>query len=120
MTPDSLNPQPAPTPEVPVPGEAGFATGAETGGDLESDAGDDVLADSGSLVQPPDADTDPDSPSHEGKKVFRPGELNNAGEDKDYFPHRKDHQFSPPKDANDHALTPDVEVTPDKTVKTIK
>ncbi len=55
-----------------------------------------------------------------GKTVFKPGELNNAGEDKEYFHPKKDHQFDTPKDANNHALTPDVEVAPGNAVKTIR
>lgn len=58
--------------------------------------------------------------AHPGKTVFKPGELNNAGEDKEYFHPKKDHQFEAPKDANKHALTPDIEVAPGNTVKTIK
>ncbi len=56
---------------------------------------------------------------HPGKTVFKPGELNNAGEDKEYFHPKKDHQFDAPRDANNHALTPDVEVAPGNAVKTI-
>lgn len=57
---------------------------------------------------------------HVGKKVFTPGELNQAGEDKEYFHPDKDHKFDAPADANHHALTPDIEVTPDNTVEVIK
>lgn len=57
---------------------------------------------------------------HVGKKVFTAGELNQAGEDKDYFPPEKDHKFEVPKDANNHALTPDIEVAPDNKIKVIK
>jgi hypothetical protein len=56
---------------------------------------------------------------HVGKKVFSPGELNQSGEDKDYFHPDNDHQFEVPKDANNHALTPDVEVTPDNRVEEV-
>lgn len=56
---------------------------------------------------------------NEGKKVFTPNELNQAGEDKEYFPPEKGHRFDAPKDANKHALTPDVEVTPDNKIKPI-
>lgn len=67
-----------------------------------------------------DATDDSYGTAHEGKTVFKPGELNNAGEDKEYFHPRKDHHFDAPKDANNHALTPDVEVAPGNTVKTLK
>lgn len=59
------------------------------------------------------------SQSREGKKVFTPNELNQAGEDKEYFPPEKGRRFDAPKDANKHALTPDVEVTPDNKIKPI-
>lgn len=63
---------------------------------------------------------DRDKPqSREGKLVFSPNELNQAGEDKEYFHPEKDHKFDAPKDANSHALTPDVEVTPDNKIKPI-
>jgi hypothetical protein len=68
----------------------------------------------------------PKAPSHEGKTVFHLGELNNAGEDKDYFPPDKDgkfpgtdHKFKVPKDANENALTPDIEITPDHKIEPI-
>lgn len=65
--------------------------------------------------KPKPADTD----TFEGKLVFSPHELNQSGEDKEYFHPDKDHKFDAPKDANKHALTPDIEVTPDNTVKKI-
>ncbi|MDV6332360.1 hypothetical protein [Asticcacaulis sp. 201] len=55
----------------------------------------------------------------EGKTVFSPNELNQSGEDKEYFHPDKGRKFDAPKDANANALTPDVEVTPDNTVKRI-
>ncbi|MDI7776168.1 hypothetical protein [Asticcacaulis sp. EMRT-3] len=58
-----------------------------------------------------------DPETGEGRKVFSPGELNNAGEDKEYFHPDKDHKFEVPKDANKHALKPDVEVAPGNTLK---
>ncbi len=66
-------------------------------------------------------DKTPAKPSvdREGKLVFSPSELNQAGEDKEYFHPDKGHKFDAPKDANDHALTPDVEVTPDNDIKRI-
>jgi hypothetical protein len=57
--------------------------------------------------------------THVGKKVFSPNELNQAGEDKEYFHPKGDRKFDAPKDANKHALTPDIEVTPDNKVKPI-
>ncbi|ESQ84956.1 hypothetical protein AEAC466_07825 [Asticcacaulis sp. AC466] len=55
----------------------------------------------------------------EGKTVFSPNELNQSGEDKEYFHPDKGRKFDAPKDANANALTPDVEVTPDNSVKRI-
>lgn len=57
--------------------------------------------------------------THVGKKVFSPNELNQAGEDKEYFHPDSGHRFNAPKDANDHALKPDVEVTTDNKVKPV-
>lgn len=57
--------------------------------------------------------------TYEGKKVFKANELNQAGEDKEYFPPKDDHKFKVPQDANHHALTPDVEVAPGNTIKPI-
>ncbi len=81
--------------------------GIHAAGDPDSAEADDSVDASYQAAQP-------------GKTVFKPGELNNAGEDKEYFHPKKDHQFDTPKDANNHALTPDVEVAPGNTVKTIK
>lgn len=58
--------------------------------------------------------------THEGKKVFTPNELNQAGEDKEYFHPKDGRKFNVPDDANDNALTPDVEITPDGTFKPIE
>ena len=58
--------------------------------------------------------------THVGKKVFSPNELNQAGEDKEYVHPDKHHKFDTPKDANEHALTPDVEVTPGNKVRQIQ
>lgn len=58
-------------------------------------------------------------PDTEGKKVFRPSELNQAGEDKEYFSPKDGRKFNVPPDANEHALTPDIEITPDHKIKTI-
>lgn len=60
------------------------------------------------------------NPVHEGQKVFSPDQLNQAGEDKDYFHPDNDHRLDVPKDANDHALKPDVEAAPGNKVKTVK
>ena len=57
--------------------------------------------------------------SRVGKKVFSPNELNQAGEDKEYFHPDGHHKFKAPRDANEHAIKPDVEVTPDNKIKTI-
>ncbi len=57
--------------------------------------------------------------THVGKKVFSPNELNQAGEDKEYFHPDGGHKFHAPKDANQHAIKPDVEVTPDNKIKPI-
>lgn len=56
---------------------------------------------------------------HIGKTVFSPGELNQSGEDKEYFHPKDDHHFNVPHDANNHALTPDVEVTPGNRVEEV-
>ena len=45
-----------------------------------------------------------------GKKVFSPNELNQAGEDKEYFNPKDQHHFTVPKDANEHDLTPDLQL----------
>lgn len=55
----------------------------------------------------------------EGKTVFRPGELNQAGEDKDYFHPDAGRKYTVPADANEHALKPDVEVAPGNRIKAI-
>ena len=57
--------------------------------------------------------------AHVGKTVFSPGELNQSGEDKDYFHPKNGHQYDVPADANNHALTPDVEVAPGNRVENI-
>jgi hypothetical protein len=59
------------------------------------------------------------NPPHEGKKVFSPNELNQAGEDKDYFHPDNNHKYDVPKDATDHALTPDIEVVPGNRIKPV-
>ena len=90
--------------------------------DPQATAASDIEADAGSTIQAPDTSNEPnavDATTFVGKKVFSPHELNQSGEDKEYFHPDKDHKFQAPKDANDHALTPDVEVTPDNTVKRI-
>lgn len=67
------------------------------------------------------SEDDPDyRPAREGRLVFRPGELNNAGEDKEYFHPKKHHHFDVPKDANNHAITPDVEVAPGNKVRQVR
>ncbi len=61
-----------------------------------------------------DANDDPLSQTgtYEGKRVFSPNELNQAGEDKEYFHPKDGHKFSVPSDATHHDLTPDVVLTP--------
>ena len=56
---------------------------------------------------------------HVGKTVFKPGELNQSGEDKEYFHPKDDHHYNVPADANNHALTPDVEVKPGNRVEEV-
>ncbi|WP_140985797.1 hypothetical protein [Asticcacaulis tiandongensis] len=63
--------------------------------------------------------TPADVAEHVGKKVFTPGELNQAGEDKEYFPPEKGHEYDVPEDANDNSLTPDVQVAPGNKIKVI-
>ncbi|WP_443749406.1 hypothetical protein [Asticcacaulis solisilvae] len=50
--------------------------------------------------------------TYEGKKVFRANELNQAGEDKEYFHPDDHHRFRVPNDAQHHVLKPDVTLTP--------
>ncbi len=50
--------------------------------------------------------------TYEGKKVFKANELNQAGEDKEYFPPKDDHKFKVPQDAQNHVLKPDITLTP--------
>jgi len=92
--------------------------------DIEHDAASAVFGGDSNLVAPPipgddptdlaDAGDDPLSQAgtYEGKKVFRPNELNQAGEDKEYFHPKDDHKFRVPDDAQHHALKPDVTLTP--------
>ncbi|EGF92940.1 hypothetical protein ABI_13790 [Asticcacaulis biprosthecium C19] len=112
--------------------QGGTARDASAAGDptfateVQNNAAEVVADDAGSVTQAPDdgdnVNSDPSEPNavdavtYEGKKVFSPHELNQAGEDKEYFHPDKDHKFDAPKDANDHALTPDIEVKPDNTV----
>ena len=56
---------------------------------------------------------------HVGRTVFTPGELNQSGEDKDYFHPKNDHHYNVPHDANNHALTPDLEVAPGNRVREV-
>ncbi len=91
--------------------------------DYPDNAADVVQSDSGNVIQAPDTSDEPnavDAVTYVGKRVFSPHELNQSGEDKEYFHPDKGHKFDAPKDANDHALTPDIEVTPDNKVKRIE
>lgn len=95
---------------------------ARAGDDPQATAAADVAADTGNTIQAPDTSDEPnavDAVTYVGKRVFSPHELNQSGEDKEYFHPDKGHKFDAPKDANDHALTPDIEVTPDNTIKKI-
>ncbi|ESQ75957.1 hypothetical protein [Asticcacaulis sp. AC402] len=112
--------------------QGGTARDASAAGDptyateVQENAAEVIADDAGGVTQAPyDGDNlnaDPseanavDFVTYEGKTVFSAHELNQAGEDKEYFPPDKDHRFDAPKDANDHALTPDVEVKPDNTI----
>lgn len=128
---DSVGVQGVPAPDVTTPdsgiaAEADLAAAADIDARLEETTADERIA-GGYLPQNPDeanAEDDPQATrtddSHEGKLVFRPNELNQSGEDKEYFHPKDDRKFNAPKDANEHALTPDIEVTPDNTIKTIR
>ncbi len=95
-----------------------------TNEDIERDAADALFGGDGGVVSPPipgddptdqaDAEDDPLSQTgtYEGKKVFRPNELNQAGEDKEYFHPKEEHKFRVPDDAQHHALKPDLTLTP--------
>lgn len=103
------------SPDTGVAAEADLAAAAEMDAELEETTADELIA-AGGVLQAPDEAPEP----QEGRRVFRPNELNQSGEDKEYFHPKDDHKFNAPKDANDHALTPDIEVTPDNTIKTIR
>lgn len=72
---------------------------------------------------PSDVQRDPDDPltdadgvgTFEGKKVFSPNELNQSGEDKEYFPPKEGHRFHAPNDADKHALKPSLDMRPGAT-----
>jgi len=95
-----------------------------TSEEIERDAAEAVFGGTSDVVTPPvpgdqpvdeaDAQDDPLSQTgtYEGKKVFRPNELNQAGEDKEYFHPDDNHRFRVPNDAQHHALKPDVTLTP--------
>lgn len=100
--------------------------------DIQNDAANAVMGGSSEVVQKPgDApfklDDQPqdraerrDDPlsqegTYEGKKVFRPNELNQAGEDKEYFPPKEQHRFHVPEDVQHHALRPDLTLKPGAT-----
>ncbi len=118
--------QGAATPDTSIAAEADLAAAADMDAELQETTADARIA-GGHLPQEPDearAEDDPQATqatdSREGKLVFKPNELNQSGEDKEYFHPKGDHKFNAPKDANEHALTPDIEVTPDNTIKTIR
>lgn len=92
-----------------------------TSEDIERDAAEAAFGGTSDVVTPPvaddsidDARDDPLSQTgtYEGKKVFRPNELNQAGEDKEYFHPDDQHRFRVPNDAQHHVLKPDVTLTP--------
>jgi hypothetical protein len=115
------------TPDTGIAAEADLAAAADRDAELEETTADELIA-RDQLPQEPDeagAEDDPqatqtDAQPQEGRHVFNAHELNQSGEDKEYFHPKKDHKFDAPKDANDHALTPDVEVTPDNKMKVIR
>ena len=99
--------------------------------DIQADAADAVMGGSSDVVQKPQNDEtlfkhenqpqddaerrdDPLSQegTYEGKLVFRPNELNESGEDKEYFPPEDQHRFRVPQDALHHVLRPDVTLKP--------
>lgn len=112
--------------------DTGVATPVErTTRDIQADAANAVMGGSSDVVQKPQGgDTlfkhenqpqdeaerrdDPLSQegTYEGKKVFRPNELNQSGEDKEYFPPEDQHRFRVPQDAQHHALRPDLTLKP--------
>jgi hypothetical protein len=98
---------------------------------IQEDAAEAVMGGSSDVVQKPQGGDTPfkhenqpqdeaerrDDPlsqegTFEGKKVFRPNELNQSGEDKEYFPPEDNHRFRVPQDAQHHALRPDVTLKP--------
>ena len=83
-------------------------------GTVAGEASDDTSRVISSQDEREDAADDPLSQTgtYEGKRVFRANELNQAGEDKEYFHPKDDHQFKVPADAQHHDLTPDVVLTP--------
>jgi len=95
-----------------------------TNEEIERDAADALFGGAGDVVTPPvpgdqpvdqaDAQDHPlsDTGTYEGKLVFKPNELNQAGEDKEYFHPEEDHKFRVPDDAQHHALKPDLTLTP--------
>jgi hypothetical protein len=110
--------------------DTGVAVAQDTR-DIQADAADAVMGGSSDVVQTPkDGDTpfkledqpqdhaerrdDPLSQegTYEGKLVFRPNELNQSGEDKEYFPPEDQHRFRVPQDAQHHVLRPDVTLKP--------
>jgi hypothetical protein len=99
--------------------------------EIQNDAANAVLGGSSDVVQKPQGGDTPfkledqpqdhaerrDDPlsqegTYEGKLVFRPNELNQSGEDKEYFPPEDHHRFRVPQDAQHHALRPDVTLKP--------
>lgn len=92
-----LNPLPTNTTPAQAPVEADASDDPQSP-DANSDRRDDPLTDSHGTG------------TYEGKRVFSAHELNQAGEDKEYFNPKDQHQFTVPKDANKHDLTPDLQL----------
>ncbi|MBP2159658.1 MULTISPECIES: hypothetical protein [Asticcacaulis] len=99
--------------------------------DIQNNAADAIMGGSSDVVQKPQGGDTPfkhkdqpqdaaerrDDPlsqegTYEGKLVFRPNELNQSGEDKEYFPPEDQHRFRVPQDAQHHVLRPDVTLKP--------
>ena len=118
------------SPDTGVVSPSGASVDRETM-DIQNDAANAVLGGSSDVVQKPQGGDTPfkledqpqdhserrDDPlsqegTYEGKLVFRPNELNQSGEDKEYFPPEDHHRFRVPQDAQHHVLRPDVTLKP--------
>jgi hypothetical protein len=107
-------------PDSGIAAEADLAAAANRDAELEETTADELIA-AGTLPRAKaEDDAQATTEPQEGRRVFSPHELNQSGEDKEYFHPDKDHKFDAPKDANAHAITPDIEVTPDNKMKVIR